>query len=120
MTCVRVIPYKCFVPGPDPADEGEKATLDELKNYKGSGKFQYQFFERTQFELSAATDYVIINPERPLDDTVTQQSMFLRLPIQTKGEDYWIEVEPNSTNSFTARFRELWNRSSAASSSAAP
>jgi hypothetical protein len=103
------ISYKCFLPDLDRTDGSEKATLDELANFKGSGSLLYRFFNRTQFEMSAATDYVIINPDIPLDDTGIRRRMFLRLPIQPTGADYWIEVEENSTRSFAARFRELWD-----------
>lgn len=59
----------------------------------------------------------LINPDIPLDDAGIQRRMFLRLPIQPTGENYWIEVEENSTRNLTARFRNLWGQPSGASSS---
>lgn len=103
------ISYTCLLPDGNQLDGDAKAALDEFAGFKGSGRLVYRFFKQTQFEASAATDYVIINPDVPLNDLGIRRRMFLRLPIQATGEDYWIEVEENSTRSFTARFRDLLN-----------
>lgn len=55
------------------------------------------------FYSSAATDYVIVNPD---NNDHSPLRMFLELPVKA-NHPYWIEVDFNAAEKFVARFRAL-------------
>jgi hypothetical protein len=120
------IAYRFFLPDRGAVDEGEKADLDELvgDSKVSQGNLTYNLIDQTKFDRSAATDYVIINPEiNVVAETSYKRRMFLRLPIprleqstgsaQDRSMDYWIEVDEQLIGQFKTRFGALLENSKA-------
>jgi hypothetical protein len=100
------VDYKCFFPCDGPNHDPETVELERLSK-DSPGKLKAIFIPRPDFEKFAATDYVIINPEiNEITDSIRRR-MLLRLPIDPKDTDYWIDVDETSTVHFVERFRSF-------------
>jgi hypothetical protein len=97
------VAYRFFIPaGTTPTE------LQELMDYAHNrpGKLEYRSFPISDFYFHAATDYIVVNPDRqggPL-------RMFFRLPISSEsGEDLWVKTDETSAIKFRNRFDKYWN-----------
>ena len=94
------VAYRFFVP----ADPGTSIELENLKKLS-KGLLEYRCFERGEFYIHAATDYIIVNPHNgPL-------LAFFRLMVSDgNGDDLWVRVDETSAIKFRGRFDEYWVR----------
>jgi hypothetical protein len=101
--------YRYLIPVPDGGDE--RAAKDELEKMKleHGGRFDYRCCPRDEFELRAASDYVIV--EYGMTESRTQKA-FVRIPLADRSQadgDYWFDTQDNAVAGFYNRFGQLWD-----------
>jgi hypothetical protein len=92
----RGVTYRFFIP-----DEAMIPTeLQELRE-SSKGLLDYRCFKKDDFDIQAATDYILVNPHGQLQ-------AFFRLPVEDR-DDLWVEVNETSAYKFRQRFDMYWN-----------
>ncbi len=99
------VKYRYFLPASDGNRDDEMAQLKQMAD-SSQGRLVYKTFDRHVFDANAVTDYVFFNVDT---DEPSPFRMFLKLPLENPGGEYWICVDERSAINLTTRFRALWD-----------
>ena len=90
-----------FITPQIPKIEDVKSDINRLFGSKAEQRIKIKTIEEKQFQRSAVTDYIILNPE---EDDTHPLHVFIELPIGSHG--YRIEVDKLSAIEFVDRFND--------------
>lgn len=98
--------YRFLIPEPDGSNE--RAARNQLDSLARAfpGRLEYRCFERSVFELQAASEYVIVESTESGNNTV---KVFIRIPVSDADDEYWFESDARAGIGLYHRFLQLWN-----------